>query len=1307
MCRSLLKMVGNELLKPITPSINRLCLIFTFALFVQGVNAQFTVDFSITQPTCWGQPNGSVTAVVTGGTAPFSYLWNTGDTGPTLSNITAGTYTVTVTDATSFTVIKNATVTQPDVVNVDLIANTCEIPIVITATGSGGDPPYNYNWSTGDNTAVISVSTPGTYCVTMTDQNLCGAVECINVTLNPLNVFVSTNDLTCTDLNDGQVVANPVGGTPPYTYLWSNGATTASQTGLAAGVYTVTVTDAAGCMDTASGVVQSPPPLSVIASGVDPDCVGENDGQAIAVANGGTPPYTYLWSTGVTGPILTNIGQGTYTVTVTDVNGCTATDQVSINPISNLSVLATPTGESCPNENDGSVTATPLNGVPPYTYSWSNGANTQTINNLDPGVYSVTVVDAAGCNDVATAIVTSASPFVITVTGNNVTICDGNNGSATVNIIQGDGPFTFLWSNGQTSQTAVNLTGGTYMVTATDGSGCTQTGSIFITTPPDVSVSIIADDVVCPGEATGSAMAVVSGGTPPFSYLWSNGATTADISNLPAGVYTVTVTDAAFCTASASVTITESAAISVSINGTEIVCGAENDGEATAIVSGGIPPYTYQWSTGSNTPTIFDLPEGNYSVTVTDAEGCSATAEIDVDIIDDFELDIVIQNVLCFGEPTGSILAEGWGGTPPYTYQWNTGVTGTPLLENIPAGFYSVTVTDMNGCVLTESFNITEPPLLTAVASGSSLVCPGATTGVAMAMASGGTLPYSYLWSTGEVTQNISGLSAGTYTVTVTDANMCEDVATVVINEAPAVTVVITGTEIVCGAGNTGTATALATAGTPPFSYSWSNGQTGPTISNLPEGVYAVTVTDANGCTATDNISIDVIDDFEINGTPSNVLCFGGNTGRILVLPGGGTPPYTYLWSNGETTNEITGLVAGVYSITVTDANNCQVTETYIINQPPPINLSLSGTDITCFGFNNGTATSTVSGGTPPYSYLWSNGQTTSNIDNLSPGMYTLTVTDANLCTAQASITIDQPDEITINLTGVNLFCEGDNSGSISSMVSGGTMPYSYSWSTGANTPNIDNLAAGTYTLNVTDANGCTASASVNITQPDDLIVDLIDMDIFCDGVADGTITANPSGGTPPYSYEWNTGATTQTISNLGPGTYTVTVTDINECEVVGSSTIENFPGLMLTPIASSPNCFGEATGAAAVIVNAGTPPFTYLWDNGATTFEILDIPAGTYTVTVTDAVGCAGVETIGIADPQELTATVTDASTTDASCNGFADGSATMIVNGGTPPYMYLWSDGQTTVTATGLAAGTYTGIVTDANGCTDDVSV
>ncbi|HMQ48346.1 MAG TPA: SdrD B-like domain-containing protein [Saprospiraceae bacterium] len=1533
MRRRLLKKLGSSFdWSPRLPKTSFL-LALPLLCLTNFAQAQFEVLFNVTEPVCYGQPNGSITAITVGGVAPFTYLWSTGAMGPTITGISAGTYTVTVTDNTGFTVIKNVAVTQPTLVTVDLMANVCQIPIIITATGNGGVPPYSYLWSNGATTAVISVNTPGTYCVTMTDQTLCGAVGCITVQLNPLNVSVITNDLDCANINTGQVQAVTTGGTPPFTYQWSNGATTASQANLPPGTYTVTVTDASGCFDTATGVVQSPPPLNVNAVGTNPACNGDNNGNVSATAAGGTPPYTYIWSNGAVGPFVPGLGQGLYTVTVTDANGCNATDFVQLTPLSMLMASATATAESCPDEDDGSATVVATNGVPPYIYLWSNGGNTATINNLSPGFYSVTVIDNVGCFAFANVVVSAAPAFNISVSSTNVTTCDAANGTATVNILQGTGPFIYLWSNGATTQTISGLTAGTYSVTVFDGNGCVDSGATVVTEPPAVFVSIIPSVPVCPGEATGTLTAVVTGGTAPFTFLWSNGATTQSIQNLPSGAYSVTVTDAFGCQDTETAIVPQAPGVSVTINGTETVCGAENDGSATAVVSGGIPPFVYQWSNGSNSQSINDLPEGSYSVTVTDANGCSDVDEIFIDIIDDFLLDISIQNILCFGENTGSITAEGWGGTPPYMYNWSNGVTGTPTISNLTAGFYAVTVTDQNGCQLIESFILTQPPLLTASATATNLVCPGETTGTATAMGSAGTPPYTYLWNTGATTSIITGLGAGTYTVTVTDANNCEATAQVTINQAPGVTVVITGTDIVCGAGNTGSATAnvsggtapfsylwsngsqassvsglgegtvsvtvtdangctatddfvieiiddlsvsgivknilcngdnngeitlivtggdmpytynwnlgqppvpnltglapgvynvtvtdangctatnsftvtqpaplnatagntgticpgasngvanvIATGGTmpytylwnngattqtifglsagtytvtvtdannctatssttiqespdvnvtvtgtntvcgmgntgsasanasggvPPYTYTWSNGATTSSISGLVEGIYTVTVTDANGCTATGSIAIDVIDDLSVTLIPRDVLCFGDNTGSILAIPSGGTAPYSYLWSNGATGNEILDLTVGTYSVTVTDQNGCTAIQSVTINQPSLLTAAASGTNITCAGFANGTASVVANGGTPPYSYLWSNGATTTAISNLGPGTYTVTVTDENLCTATASVTITQPQNLMGSVMTNDPLCFGDTDGTASASVSGGTPPYSYSWSNGQTGANASNLGAGSYNLTVTDANGCMIMLPFTINQPTALNVTLDITDIFCEDANTGAITANATGGTPPYSYEWSNGGSGMTIINLAAGTYTVTVTDANECEAIISGTVQQFPGLMLTPVASAPNCFGENSGAAAVVVAGGTPPLSYLWSNGATTPEILNVPAGAYSVTVTDAIGCTGTETVVIVQPNELIATISSVNVIDASCNGFADGSATVSVSGGTPPYSYNWSNGQTGATANNLSAGTYTVVVADANGCTEMLSV
>ncbi|TXB63594.1 SdrD B-like domain-containing protein [Phaeodactylibacter luteus] len=1287
-------------------------------------NAQFSVGFDVTEPRCFAQPTGSVTALPAGGTAPYSYLWSNGQTGPTIANITAGSYSVTVTDASSNSVVESVTVTQPTIVNVTLTATQCELPIVITAVGSGGIPGYTYNWNDGQNGAEISVPGAGTFCVTMTDENLCGAVQCIDVAFTPLNVLVDANDISCPDEEDGSVSAIVTSGTPPYNFQWSNGATTQTVTNLAPGTYTVTVTDGGGCTDTATGTVDSPPPIIANIDSNGPTCVGEGDGSATVFATGGTPPFSYLWNTGATGPALSGLTAGTYTVTVSDINGCIAVESTTLTPISSLNASLLVNDESCPDANDGTMTAFPVNGVQPFSYLWSNGQTTQTITNLAPGAYTVTVTDGVGCTDTETGTVNPAADFDIAVTGSDVTICDGTNGSAMVNIIAGEGPFTFAWSNGGTTQMIANLSGGTYTVTVTDANQCTEEGSVLINTPPDLTASITtSESAVCLGEATATATANATGGTPPFSYLWSTGETTQQITGLGAGTYTVTITDAALCSDVASTVIEDAPELFVTVSGDESVCAPETLGFAAASPSGGTPPYNYLWSNGETTPSIAGLPEGEYSVTVTDALGCFATGSITIDIVDDLAVNGTRQSPDCFGENTGAISTAPTGGTSPYSYQWSNGET-TPAIQNLAAGIYTVTVTDANGCAVAQTFLLPQPPEFTAAATGSDFVCPGESNGTAMVMATGGTPPYAYLWSNGETTQMVSGLAAGTYTVTVTDDNDCEAIAEVTLESAEGILVNIDAPEVVCGAENTGNATVTASGGVPPYTFEWSTGESDTSIENLPEGTYSVTVTDANGCSTVEEVFIEVVEDFAISIVARDILCNGDSTGTILVTATGGTMPYTFSWSTGlmetgVTQSEIIALPAGMYMITVTDSNDCILSETINLMEADPIVLDIAVTDPTCAGEADGQAVINFSGGNvspPAVPYMVDiNGVSyevgpsgTLTLDGLQgPDTLIIQTTDGNFCQVLDTAIIGQPSPIDITLSPQSPPCNGDPLGSVQSAVDGGTPPYTYLWSNGAMTPSLMGISAGNYSVTVTDANDCTAVDSVMVVEPELLSIELEKRDVFCDEVNTGYIVATPAGGTSPYSYEWSNGATTDSIGGLAPGQYTVTVLDANECMMMASITIQSFPELELTPIATAPSCFDDANGAATVVVNGGTPPFTFEWSNGSTDSLQLGLPDGVYTVTVTDAVGCTGTEAIAVSQPDELIALIEADSVTDVSCFGFMDGAAAVTVSGGTPPYTYLWSNGAETPGISGVEAGTYTVSVTDINDCTAQAEV
>ncbi|MEP7171337.1 MAG: SprB repeat-containing protein, partial [Bacteroidota bacterium] len=516
-----------------------------------------------------------------------------------------------------------------------------------------------------------------------------------------------------------------------------------------------------------------------------------------------------------------------------------------------------------------------------------------------------------------------------------------------------------------------------------------------------------------------------------------------------------------------------------------------------------------------------------------------------------------------------------------------------------------------------------------------------------------------------------------------------------------------------CNSGANGTVTLTVAGGTAPYIYNWSNGATTQNINGLYSGTYVVTVTDAQGClfsasavvaqpTGALNSSINV---------SQNVNCFGGSNGSILLNVNGGTAPYSYNWSNGASSQNLSNLSTGTYSVTITDANGCINVASASVSQPSAaLNGNASSTtNVSCFGGNNGGISLSVNGGTAPYSYQWSNGSSSQNISNISAGTYTATVTEVNGCTTIVSgIAINQP---AIALNGnasstTNVSCFGGNNGGISLAVNGGTAPYSYNWSNGANTQNIGNLAAGTYTVTVTDVNGCvTTVQGIAINEPAIALNGNVSAttNVNCFGGNNGNINLNVNGGTAPYSYQWSNGQTTQNISNLAAGTYTVFVTDVNGCttNLSGIAIIEPAGSLSASVFGSqNVNCYSGANGSIDLTTINGTAPYSFNWSNGASTEDINNLSAGTYTVIVTDANSCVFTTSSTVSQPNAALNVSTNI-TQNVSCNSGANGAIDLTASDGTAPYSYNWSNGETTEDIGNLISGTYSVIVTDANGC------
>ncbi|MCB0641344.1 MAG: PKD domain-containing protein, partial [Phaeodactylibacter sp.] len=571
----------------------------------------------------------------------------------------------------------------------------------------------------------------------------------------------------------------------------------------------------------------------------------------------------------------------------------------------------------------------------PYTYAWSNGQSGPMITGLTIGTYTVTVTDANGCTTSAGFIV--EQPFLLEVTIiTQGTTCLPSGVTAGASASGGVGPYSYQWNTGAMTNVISNLGAGTYIVQVTDANGCTAMASVVVEEEPDIQIMINSNDVSCFDFNDGAAMAVPQNGEAPFTFSWSNGQTTAIITGLEAGVYTVTVTDANGCSGVASVTIEEPPLLMVNANGQDATCPGVDDGMAQAQVVGGTNPYTYSWSNGMTTALITGLEPGVYTVTVTDANGCTASDQVTISEGPGLQLQITAQDVSCFGFADGAAGAQVTNGTPPYQYEWSNGAF-TQTITGLAAGVYTVNVMDATGCTGSAVAIVNEPDPLQASTSTIDASCIGSEDGVAeVTQVIGGTPPYSYNWSDGQSGPIAINLNPGNYTVTISDDNDCEVVEMVQIGIDNDLDVSVQVNNPPCAGSMDGMATATGTGGQAPYTYAWSNGATGNTVMNLGEGIYDVTVTDALGCMAMTLFQIVALDAPSCNAFVENEISVpGGSDGVVNVTVSGGTMPYMYEWSNGATTAQNGGLSEGIYSVTVTDANGCMTTCSVILGEPP------------------------------------------------------------------------------------------------------------------------------------------------------------------------------------------------------------------------------------------------------------------------------------------------------------------------------------------------------------------------------------
>ena len=1296
-------------------------------------------------------------AVTAGSTAGLTFTYFT-DAAATIAYATpaaatAGTYYIVGTTLAGCSDTASVVVTvnpKPDVVitNPADVCSPATVDITAAAVTAGSTAGLTFTYFTDAGATLVyatpAAATAGTYFIVGTTLAGCTDTAAVTVTVNPSPTVTTVNQVACTpstvDLTSPIVTLGSTAGLT-FTYFTDAAATVAyaTPTTAGAGTYYIVGVTALGCSDTAAVTVTINPVPTVVTTPQAVCAPGTVDLTAPAVTAGSTPGLLYLYFTNASATIPyftpSTATAGTYYIVGIIGGGCsdTASVTVTVDP-KPVVVTNNPTAVCDPSTVDITLPPITSGSTAGLTFTYFTDSLATTVFAIptvaEGGIYYIVGTTLAGCSDTTAVTVTvDSTPTVVTTPQSACdpstvdltlpSVTSGSTGSLTLAYyLDAAATVPFL--------TPATAGAGTYYIVGASLAGCSDTTAVTVTINPKPTVVVTDPDTVCaPGTVDITAAAVTAGSTAGLTYTYFTDAAATIVLATPAavaasGTYYIVGTTLAGCSDTAAVNVVvelQPAVVTVAQN----VCLPNTTADLTlaGVTAGSTAGLTFTYYSDAAATIVYPTPAtavaGTYYIVGMSAAGCSDTAAVTVTVNPKPTVVTVNPAAVCAPSTVDLTLpAVTAGSTAGLTFTYFTDSLATTAYLTPAAadsGTYYIVGTTLAGCSDTTAVTVTVNPLPVLDMSGTNLSCFAVCNGTAMAAVAGGSPQYIYTWSTGiadttaNITDTITGLCAGSYTLTVTDSNGCAVVDSVIITEPAQINANVVATDVTCNGLCNGSAIASPSAGTAPYTFAWSTGSVDTMVTGLCSGTYTVIVTDSLGCSSSNPFVVLSAPPVLTNAVINNASC-GLCNGDVTLAPSGGTAPYTYLWGNGDTISAIDNLCAGLYSVTITDSTGCSTNFSIPISNPGGVTaVDITSTNVSCFGLCDGSVTAaTPVGGVAPYSYLWiSGGETTTTLSNLCQGVYFLQVADSSGCSIIDSVVITEPSQMFVNPFVTAAACNVCD-GSVTIVPSGGVAPYSVLWSNASTSDTLVNLCAGLYSVQVTDSVGCSQNVVVPVSSQNGPSLAISATPPTCNNTCDATATVVASGGTTPYTYLWNDPAaqTSATATALCSGTFFVQVTG-GGCSSFTQVTIAN-PAPIGFGFANTnnPSCNGSTDGSITVIPSGGTLPYTYSWSITTGSGDSADsLSAGSYTVTVTDASGCTGTQTNTLINPSALT--IANA-ITNASCNTVPDGAIDITVGGGTPGYSYQWSGGSnaTTQDLAGILPDTYIVVVTDTNGCT-----